>query len=184
MREYQTRLGKSDSILKEGAYNIIRKKRNSNIGIVIGIFLIVLLIRFLPFPYRYNLTVQGKEVTVDGEVLENVIIKIRVWKLDYLFKEDKLEGNIEIISNEMTIKTMYIGSIYQKSEKMYRATIAYFNSEYNDTYFGKIVFNDKFDIFQIIIGDGYDEERYFVGSKNNQIKPKDILLECQGVISN
>ena len=66
--------------------------RKKLIRIFVCIILVALIICLVPLPVWHNMTLQGSQVNKEGEVLGDATVKLRVWKLHYLFKANHVKG--------------------------------------------------------------------------------------------
>ena len=66
--------------------------RKKLIRIFVCIILVALIICLVPLPVWHNMTLQGSQVTKEGEVLGDATVKLRVCKLHYLFKGKHVKG--------------------------------------------------------------------------------------------
>lgn len=161
--------------------SVLKKmNRKKLIRIVIFVVLFVLAIRFVPFPVWHNMTLQGSQVTKEGEVLDEVTVKLRVWKLYYLFDYDDLRGNVEIITDDTSTKIDYLGTIFGP-EDVHWVSLNYYNPESNSFCGGELIFDEVFNTFQIFVNDGRGNASCYVVSEDEQLQPKDILNRFQRI---
>ena len=77
--------------------------RKKLIRIFVCIILVALIICLVPLPVWHNMTLQGSQVTKEGEVLGDATVKLRVWKLHYLFKADHVKGRDDYLKGTVKI---------------------------------------------------------------------------------
>lgn len=103
--------------------------------IVIGIFsaLLIAAVCFLPWPSIIDAKMYGTIVTEEGETTHEVQFIVAGWKLDYLFRRDKLKVDITFIPNSCKPFLMYVdtsGTLYSTSSSYYlTGYIAYQTNE-------------------------------------------------------
>ena len=157
------------------------------IRILVCIILASFMVCFVPFPVWHNMTLQGSQVTKEGEVLDDATVKIRVWELHYLFKnnhlkgrEDYLKGKVKITEGDMTTKIDYLGAIFC-SEDICWTSLMYYNPESNSMCAGLFIFDKEFDTFQIFINDDRGNTTCYVVSQDEKMQPKEILERFQRI---
>lgn len=161
--------------------SILKKMNRKNlIRIFVCTILVTLIICLVPFPVWHNMTLQGSQVTKEGEVLDEITVKLRVWKLHYLFDYDDLSGNVEIISGDSITKIDYLGTIFGP-EDIHWVSLMYYNAESNSMCGGELIFDDKLDTFQIFVNDDRGNTSCYVVSEDEEKQPKDILERFQRI---
>ena len=157
------------------------------IRILVCVLLTVLIFCFVPFPIWNNMTLQGSQVTKEGEVLGDATVKLRVWKLHYLFKadhvkgrDDYLKGTVKIIAGDSTTTIDYLGTIFGPEDIQWVSTL-YYNSESNSMCGGQIIFDKEFDTFEIFINDDRGNTICYVASEDEEMQPNDILERFQRI---
>lgn len=148
-------------------------KRRKDIYII-AVILILLSMSFLPFPTRNNQILHGSQVTKDGEIENNVVIKMHTWKLNYLLKSDKIKGNVKIVAKDVETEIRHFGNMFIL-EDAYIVTIMYYNVEENRMCNGRIFFDKEFSTIQINLMDSRMNSSYYVASENQYMNQKDIL---------
>ena len=100
-------------------------KRNI-ICVLVCVIILLLIIVFIPYPQRINKVVPAY---IDKE--NTYTMSIKAWKLNYLFKTDKIITEIKINSDDEVI--------YDNSENKVKVPVLYFDN--GDTHIGYISFN-------------------------------------------
>ena len=161
--------------------------RKKSIRIFVCIILVALIICFVPFPVWHSMTLQGSQVTKEGEVLGDVTVKLRVCKLHYLFKgkhvkgrDDYLKGTVKIIEGDSITKIDYLGTIYGPEDIQW-VSMMYYNSESNSMCTGQLIFDNEFDTFEIFIDDDRGNTTCYVVSEDEEMRAKDILERFQRI---
>ena len=161
--------------------------RKKLIRTFVCIILVAILICFVPFPMWHNMTLQGSQVTKEGEVLGDVTVELRVWKLHHLFKsknvkgkDDYLKGTVKIIAGDSTTKIDYLGTIFG-SEDIQWTSLMYYNSDSNSMCTGQLIFDKEFDTFEIFINDDRCNTACYVASEDEEMQPNDILDRFQRI---
>ena len=161
--------------------------RKKLIRIFVCIVLVALIICFVPFPVWHNMTLQGSQVNKEGEVLGEVTVKMRVWKLHYLFKadhvkgrDDYLKGKLEIIAGDSITKIDHLGTIFGPEDIQW-VSMMYYNSESNSMCTGQLIFDKEFDTFEIFIDDDRGDTTCYVVSEDEDMRAKDILQRFQRI---
>ena len=168
--------------------SILKKvNRKKIIRIFVCIILVALIICFVPFPVWHNMTLQGSQVNKEGEVLGDATVKLRVWKLHYMFKadhvkgrDDYLKGTVKIIEGDSITKIDYLGIIYGPEDIQW-VSMMYYNSENNSMCTGQLIFDNKFDTFEIFIDDDRGNTTCYVVSEDEDMRAKDILERFQRI---
>ena len=161
--------------------------RKKLIRIFVCIILVALIICLVPLPVWHNMTLQGSQVNKEGEVLGDATVKLRVWKLHYLFKanhvkgrDDYFKGKLEIITGDSTTTIDYLGTIFGPEDIQW-TSLLYYNSESNSMCGGQLIFDKEFDTFEIFIDDDRGNTTCYVASEDEEMQPKDILERFQRI---
>lgn len=145
--------------------------------------LLVAMICLLPWPTRINLETTGIEVSEDGIFLGNCDIRMKGWKLDYLFRKDTVAvDRLEI--NTYTNQTLDLPSPYHAP----LITIVYDEFDYTiyDVYFADlnqyrsvIICLDKDTDWFVI----ESRERYFIAANDDSAELQTYWDLCKDKIT-
>lgn len=141
--------------------------------ILVVALLVAALLYFVPWPTRVNLTLNAAKLDSNGEVIEQVPIVIEGWRLDYLFKPDQLDVEIEpfddlysiVLSTDgKTNKEGIIDPYFRDCERIYC---------WAATDFAELLFTRDFK-YVAFVHDTYETNTYYVASADDQVSYKEL----------
>ena len=153
------------------------------IGIcAIAAVIAIVLVCLLPWPTRVNVTMDAAKLDADGNKLGTATLCIKGWKLNYLFREDRMDIAIEPFDNfkyfkltgNQTGKTTVYGGIQSHTDPSYSYIHVYgWDSQLNAGFDASLVFSDDLSRWMLCDfrnGDGI----CYVASTNEKDQPADI----------
>ena len=141
--------------------------------ILVVALLVAAFLYFVPWSTRVNLTLNAAKLDSNGEVIEQVPMVINGWRLDYLFKPDQLDVEIEpfddfdwisLTTNANTNKKGIIYPYFQDCERINCYT-ADENSE--------LLFTRDFK-YVAFAHDTFETNTYYVASADDQVSYKEL----------
>ncbi len=130
---------------------MIMMKRKYIWTTAIVLVILITVVCTLPFPQKIKTSAQGARFGNGGTQLEDVVITIEGFRLNYLFREDKLDVSVTVSNADTDIETL--GTVLPAPDEMYFSTVTWFDSTENAIRFGTLAFNrDLSDLFVTGVG--------------------------------
>lgn len=108
-----------------------RTTKRTIIIICAVVLLIAALLYFTPWPTRVNVQMTGMEVTADGTSIHSCTVHIKGWKLNYLFRNDAINLDLQVIGENSLALNGHQTSCYPLSEEFDNASWGVYLAEKN-----------------------------------------------------
>lgn len=143
--------------------------------IVIALVFFIVLIIFLPLPVPAGQDVHGVQITETGEVLGNVNISIQAWRFHYLFRDDRLQGEVriqQVSSGDQPLVYEIGGPITDNKRGILSSVGMRYSADLNHYVGGSLYYNDHYDTFMVC---EFGASRCYIASGENALAPVEIL---------
>lgn len=159
----------------------VRKK-----WVIIGILsaLLIAAVCFLPRPSRINERMSGAIITEEGEIIRDVRFIVDGWKLEYLFREERIEADItfSIDGRKPFLSHAHTGGLlFHAPPSCYLTGYSAYQTEKNKPVGGYFAITSDYD--RCILTNVSSQKGYMVGATAPDVGVDDILKTFEGILS-
>ncbi|MCD8051773.1 MAG: hypothetical protein LUE89_08860 [Clostridiales bacterium] len=152
----------------------MKMKKRIPLFIVCALVLAALLLA--PFPTRVEVTLPGTRISADGEEMGAVTVQIKVWKLRYLIRQDKLRYTVSVspFEGEESSTVEYTGGAVLFDDEDYYSFLNIRDTTKENGSYAYAVFAATPDFQTIRIDDETDSGHSYVASGDSSLSAEEI----------
>ena len=146
------------------------KKMGKHTVTIVFLFILGIVIYFIPFTENFNECIKGMQINEAGEKISEVSLNVEGQMYHYLLKKDEIKITLEIDDAEINIQ----GEILQIDKELYYCSALYYNNIKNMYLPMMLCLDSEDNVVLVKLEDGH-KSVYYVAEELSKEKIKKVL---------